>query len=193
MGYSTGAHSDQLVFALLAAGFATDCYDGQFFFDTGHPVIAADGSEATASNMTAGASTPWFLLDTSRALQAIIFQDHKPWEFVARDALTDENVFTKKEFQYGSDARSNVGYGLWQLAHGSKATLDAANYEAARSGMMSMKGDHGRPLGVLPNLLVVPPSLEGAANKIVKNELTGGGNTNEWAGTAEVLVVPWLA
>lgn len=29
---------------------------------------------------------------------------------MARDALTDENVFTKKEFQYGSDARSNVGY-----------------------------------------------------------------------------------
>ncbi len=193
MGYSTGAHSDQLVFSLLSAGFTTDCFDGQFFFDVDHPVIAADGSKTTTSNMTAGAAAPWFLLDTSRALLPIILQERKPWQFVARDALTDENVFTKKEFQYGSDARSNVGYGLWQLAHGSKAVLDATGYAAARTSMMSMKGDHGRPLGIIPNLLVVPPSLEGAANRIVKNELTGGGNTNEWAGTAEVLVVPWLA
>ncbi|MBC7336983.1 MAG: Mu-like prophage major head subunit gpT family protein, partial [Clostridia bacterium] len=72
-------------------------------------------------------------------------------------------------------------------------TLDAAAYEAARGVLMGMKGDYGRPLGLRPNLLVVPPSLEGAANKIVKNALTTGGATNEWAGTAEVLVVPWLA
>lgn len=193
MGMSTKSHADRLVFALLAAGFTTESYDGQFFFDTDHPVLDEDGTEASVSNMTAGASTPWFLMSTKRPLKPIIYQSRKDWQFVARDALTDENVFTKKEFQYGSDARANVGFGLWQLAHGSKATLDPTNYEVARSAMMSMTGDHGRPLGIVPDLLVVPPSLEGAANKIVKNLLTGGGNTNEWAGTAEVLVVPWLA
>ena len=30
-------------------------------------------------------------------------------------------------------------------------------------------GDFGTPLGLVPNLLIVPPSLEAAANKIVKN------------------------
>jgi len=79
------------------------------------------------------------------------------------------------------------------MAHGSKATLNAANYEAARVAMTGMLGDHGRPPGIMPDLLMVPPSLEGATRRIVGNELTGGGNTNEWYNTAEVLVVPWLA
>jgi len=35
---------------------------------------------------------------------------------------------------------------------------------------MSMKGDHGRLLGVRPNLLVVPPSLESAGLKILNSE-----------------------
>jgi len=35
-------HPDELVFALIAAGFSTVCYDGQYFFDTDHPL--ADGS-----------------------------------------------------------------------------------------------------------------------------------------------------
>ena len=62
---------------------------------------------------------------------------------------------------------------------------------------MGMKGDYGRPLGILSGgakpLLVVPPSLESAARKLIDNQLASGGETNEWAGTAEVLVVPWLA
>jgi phage major head subunit gpT-like protein len=45
----------------------------------------------------------------------------------------------------------------------------------------------------MPDLLIVPPSLESAARKIVVNELGSGGETNEWAGTARVLVSPWLA
>lgn len=36
-------HPDELVFALMAAGFATLCFDGQYFFDTDHPL--ADGGE----------------------------------------------------------------------------------------------------------------------------------------------------
>lgn len=193
MGMSTMSKADQLTFALLKAGFATNCYDGQFFFDTDHPVIDASGNDGVISNMTAGAATPWYLLSTTRAIKPIIFQNRKDWQFVAKDNVTDDNVWSKKEFQYGSEARFNAGYGLWQMAHGSKVTLDAAGYEAARVAMTGMLGDHGRPLGIMPNLLVVPPSLEGAARRIVGNELTGGGNTNEWYNTAEVLVVPWLA
>ncbi|NOR63256.1 MAG: hypothetical protein GQ535_12280 [Rhodobacteraceae bacterium] len=193
MGMSTQSKSDLLTFGLLAEGFTTDCYDGQPFFDTDHPVLDKEGVEQPVSNMTAGASTPWFLMSTKRPLKPLIYQNRKPWQFVAKDALTDDNVFHKKEFIYGSDARANVGFGLWQLAHGSKATLNAANYEIARVAMSGMLGDHGRPLGIKPDLLVVPPSLEGAANKIVTNLLAAGGETNEWAGTAEVLVVPWLA
>ena len=36
----------------------------------------------------------------------------------------DDNVFFKKEFIYGVDARCNAGYGLWQLAFGSTGEAD---------------------------------------------------------------------
>jgi len=56
-----------------------------------------------------------------------------------------------------------------------------------------MKGDHGRPLGIMPNVLVVPPSLRENGLEILNAERDSGGATNVWRGTAELLVVPWLA
>ena len=41
MGQATRRHPEELIFGLLASGFATNCYDGQFFFDTDHPVTDA--------------------------------------------------------------------------------------------------------------------------------------------------------
>ena len=109
------------------------------------------------------------------------------------DNPDDPNVFNRKEFQYGVDGRSNVGFGFWQFAWGSKQTLDAAHYATGRAAIMGMKGDYGKPLGLVPDLLVVPPSLEGAGRQILQSQLVNGGESNQWAGTAELLVVPWLA
>nr|WP_295470261.1 Mu-like prophage major head subunit gpT family protein [Mesorhizobium sp.] len=81
----------------------------------------------------------------------------------------------------------------WQMAYGSKQTLNAANYEAARGAITGMTGDHGRPLGLVPDLLVVPPTLEGAGREILKSALVNGGESNKWANSAELLMVPWLA
>lgn len=193
MGMSSEAFRQQLVFDLLKAGFSTNCYDGQFFFDTDHPVLDDDGNEISVANTDGGSGTPWFLIDTNRALKPIILQERKNFEFVAKDQLTDDNVFNNKEFVYGTDARMNVGFGFWQFAWGSKQTLDASAYAAARAALTGMKGDYGRPLGLMPNLLVVPPSLESAGRRILNSEYGTGGVTNEWKGTAELLVVPWLA
>ncbi len=193
MGESVAAQPDVLSFALLKAGFSTACYDGQYYFDTDHPVLDESGAVTTVANTDGGAGTPWFLIDASRALKPIIFQDRRAPAFVAMDNPNDQNVFTKKEFQYGVDCRRNVGFGFWQFAWGSKQTLNAANYASARAAIGGMKGDYGRPLGLRPNLLVVPPSLESAGRKILNSEYASGGETNEWKGTAELLVVPWLA
>jgi len=117
-------------------------------------------------------------------------------DIVAKDKPTDDNVFDRNEYVYGVDGRYNVGYGFWQFAWGSKQTLDAAHYATGRGALMGMKGDYDRPLGVGGSgklILAVPPSLEGAALKIANNELGANGETNEWKGTCEVLVVPWLA
>jgi phage major head subunit gpT-like protein len=193
MGRATTAHPDLLSFALLKNGFDAECYDGQPFFDTDHPVLDEDGTPQSVSNTGGGSGTGWYLLDVSRAIKPIIFQERKKPEFVALDKVDDPNVFMKKEFLYGVDGRSNVGFGFWQMAYGSKQTLNAAAYATARAALAEMKGDHGRPLGLMPNLLVVPPSLESAGRKILNSELGSGGETNEWKGTAELLVVPWLA
>jgi len=56
-----------------------------------------------------------------------------------------------------------------------------------------MKGDFDRPLGLKPRLLIVPPSLEAAALKLLNSEYAAGGETNPWKGTAELMVTPWLA
>ncbi len=203
MGRAAGEHPDQLIFSLLSAGFATNCYDGQFFFDTDHPVgDGANGPVQSVSNMQSGAGPAWFLLDTSRALKPLIYQERRPYRLVNKDRPEDDNVFNNKEFVYGVDGRSNAGFGLWQLAFGSKAELTPANYEAARSAMMAFKGDEGRPLNIRPDVLVAPPSLEGAAMRLLNNgtrvEIVGENDTpvavqNEWANTAKPIVTAWVA
>ncbi|SDH91852.1 Mu-like prophage major head subunit gpT family protein [Roseospirillum parvum] len=195
MGRSVGAYPDEQVWGLLANGFSTPCYDGQPLFDADHPVLDADGAVQSVANTDAEAGTgePWFLLDLSRAIKPVIYQERKAFQFVSMTKETDENVFKRNEFLYGADGRSNVGFGLWQLAWGSKKTLDKAAYKAARQWMMGQKGDHGRPLGLRPTHLVVPPNLEGAALEILNAERDTAGATNVYKGTAQLLVVPWLA
>ena len=192
MGQNAALHPDELVFQLLKDGFTKTCYDGQYFFDTDHPVLV-DGVEQSVSNMQAGSSTPWFLLDTTKPIKPLIYQLRRAYEFVAMDDPKDDNVFSKKQFLYGVDGRGAAGYGLWQMAFGSKATLNNTNFQLARSAMMSLKKDNGLPLNVTPNLLVVPPSLEAAADEVVKAERKANGATNTDRNKAEVLVVPLLA
>lgn len=193
MGESIAAHPDQLIWGLLRLAFETECYDGQYFFDTDHPVLDENGELTTVSNSGGGAGEPWFLMSTRRALKPLIFQERRKPEFVAKDNPDDENVFERKEFVYGTDMRCNVGFGFWQMAYGSKQPLSTANFVEGRQGMMGMKGDYGRPLGIVPDLLVVGPSLEQEAEEILKADRNAAGATNTQKGKVEMLVVPWLA
>jgi phage major head subunit gpT-like protein len=193
LGRSAAEFPDELVWPLLNAGLTTECYDGQYFFDTDHPVLDADGVEQSVSNFGGGSGTPWFLLDVTRAIKPFIFQSRRPAQFVAKDNPQDERVFMNKEFTYGVDMRCNAGYGLWQLAYASKQTLNAENYAAARAAMMSMKGDYGRQLRIRPTLLVVPPSLESKALEVLKAERDAAGATNVYMNTAQWHVEPLLA
>lgn len=193
MAQEAKTHPDELVFSLLAAGFSTLCYDGQFFFDTDHPVRAADGSMTTWSNSAGGAGTAWYLLDLSRPIKPIIFQKRRDYTLAAMDSPTDEAVFTRKEYRYGVEARCNVGYGLPQLAYASKQTLDATNYAAARAALGSVKGDGGKVLAVKGTHLIVPPSLEKAGAEVLTAARTTNGADNVMVGTAKLVVCPWLA
>lgn len=195
MGRSAAENPDKLTFGLIKNGPSTLCYDGQYFFDTDHPVIAEDGSTTSQSNWdnNSGSGTPWYLFDTSRAIKPVIFQDRKKPNFVAKTSETDDNVFDRKEFVYGVDSRCNVGFGLWQLAYGSRKGLTEDNLIAAYTAMTERTGDHGRPLGVKPTVLLVPPSLEWAARKIVNATTLANGADNILKGVVTVEVSPWLA
>lgn len=196
MGRAAKAHADQLVFGLLAAGETTTCYDGQNFFDTDHPVypnVDGTGTATLVSNLQAGTGPAWYLLDTSRALKPLIFQERTAPELEALTSTQDEMVFMSDTYRYGIRYRCNAGFGFWQLAYKSKAALDADNFNAAMAAMMQAKADGGRPLGVKPTTLVVPPSLRADAMALIEAQLTTGGASNPNYKAVEVIVSPWLA
>jgi phage major head subunit gpT-like protein len=191
LGRLTAQHREELVFGLLAQGFTAEGYDGQPFFDTAHPLMGGNGVTLW-SNLQAGAGPAWFLLDTSRAVRPIIWQQRKSYDLVAKADPDDDNVFFNKEHIYGVDARVNAGFGLPQLAFASKADLTEANYAAARAAMQGFRNSDGRRLGIVPTTLVVPPELEAAALHLVNTETKDGGGSNPWKGTAELIVSPFL-
>ncbi|WP_154124173.1 Mu-like prophage major head subunit gpT family protein [Grimontia hollisae] len=194
MGYAASTHPDEELFALMAAGFTTACYDGQNFFDADHPVKDPEsGADVSVSNMQAGSGAAWFLLDTRRPLKPFIFQRRREYDINAKtDAGQSDHVFMAKEYVYGVDGRGNWGFGFWQQAFGSKAALTGDNFDAAMQDMMAFKSDEGRPLGIMPDLLIVGPSNRAAAKKVVEAENKAQGESNTNFKAVEVLVVPWL-
>lgn len=136
---------DDLCIDMLQNGHANTCWDGQFFFDTDHPVDFYDAGAGTYSNKLVGA-----------------------------------------------------GYGL--------AADPVGAYAAARAAMMKFKGESGRPLKVIPNLMIVPPDLERYALQVANAQLTaqaiknvagaenvgGAAVTNVYQGTITVVVEPRL-
>jgi phage major head subunit gpT-like protein len=121
-------HMDELVFNLLANGFTTTCYDGQYFFDTDH----SSGLSGTQSN---------------------------------------------------------------------KGTLplDATALQSAITAMMKFKDDRGKLLGVVPDVLVVPPDLQWTAMELLESTYwpeewtsTTRLSSNVLKGKLDLIVSPYL-
>lgn len=126
-GFSSKQLPDEIDADLKNGAFAGICYDGQYFYDTDHPV--------------AGASV------------------------------------------------SNKGTAALSAATTAAA---AASYGAARTAIMSITDDEGRPLALIPDVLEVPPALEATARLICESDKLTDQSPNPWKGTAEVLVNPRL-
>lgn len=199
MGRAVEAHPDQLVFSLLKDGRTALCYDGQPFFSTAHKVLNEKGKEVSVSNLSddAGSGPTWYVLETRRALKPLIFQNRKSPNFVAITSETDDNVFNRAQYVYGVDARRNAGFGFWQLAHASNKPMTAENLKAAITAMETQTGDHGRPLGISPNLLVVPKALRFTAKKLLEADLVPNAagtatESNDVKDALDLLVADWL-
>jgi len=94
----------------------------------------------------------------------------------------DGEPFFSTEHKVGKKKVSNKGT--------EKLTLAA--YIAARAAMMSLTNSKGEPLGLVPDVLVVPPALDAAARDILVADYING-TKNTMQGTAKPLVAPQLA
>lgn len=194
-GQSATDLKNDLVFQALSAGFASTCYDGQYFFDTDHPVYPAENGTGVAvnvSNVQAGAGAPWVLLCTKRAASPIYLQERVPAQFESITSAQNGNVFDLDVYSFGGRWRGEAAYGFWQCAFGSKAALDATNFNAAYTAMMKFAGDGGRKLGIVPDMLVTGPDNMAAAEALLKALQNANGSSNTNYQKVQLVVTPWM-
>ncbi|OWS76301.1 head protein [Pantoea sp. VS1] len=192
-GQSAAELPADIIGRLLSGGFTSLCYDGQYFFDTDHPVgkgvqsnkstkklavtslaaaqagygaaraamrnfkdnegenlriqpgllvvppaledvanylMTADRFPDNTPNTYKGTAkvlvwpglatdTEWYLFDVSKPVKPIVYQERKKPVFVEQTDMDSDQVFLNKKFKFGAEARSNGGYGFWQMAFGS--------------------------------------------------------------------------
>lgn len=63
--------------------------------------------------------TAWFLLDTTKPVKPFVYQERKAPVFVEQIDPQADDVFNRKKFKFGAEARAAGGYGFWQMAWGS--------------------------------------------------------------------------
>lgn len=82
----------------------------------------------------------------------------------------------------GGETMSNLG----------DKVLNRTNFLAYRAEMRALTNDEGQPLHIVPNLLVVPPTLESAARELLVKETLATGESNDTKGMCDYIVADWL-
>ena len=71
-------------------------------------------------------ATAWFLMDCSKPLKPLIYQERRKPEFKEQTSVMGRNVpdsvFMQDEYRYGVDCRAEAAFGHWQTAYGSDGT-----------------------------------------------------------------------
>jgi phage major head subunit gpT-like protein len=145
LGKVVAEFNDVKVAETIEAGNSALCWDGQYFFDTDHPVDVDSSAAGTYSNNLVGAA-----------------------------------------YDLSADPKGAFG--------------------AARKAMMKFKRDDGRPMGLTPNILMVPPDLEDAGmvaieaglisqkimNVAANENVANAAVSNVYQGKATLIVNPHL-
>ncbi len=114
------------------------------------------------------------------------------------DALTNptsDHVWKYDEYLYGACCRFAAAYGFWQTAYASNQVLNGTNVEAAAETMMGFKDALGRPLGIVPDCIVVHPGNWAEAMRLYDADLISDGTnyvSNIHKGRWKVIVSEWL-
>jgi len=77
------------------------------------------GTATLLVNPRLTSTTQWMLHVTNRPLKPFVYQERKAPVFVQQTTMEAENVFMRKKFRFGAEARAAGGYGLWQMSYGS--------------------------------------------------------------------------
>lgn len=138
------------------------------------------------------------------------------FEMMGREAAKWPDVVLAKALKAGGTAIHYDGQPFFNASHpvdpddSSKGTysndrttfdLTPDNYAAARADFLGRVNDHGNPMGLIPDLLIVPPQLETTAKRILESDLiaravgasAAAADTNVNKGTAKWLMIPELA
>ena len=63
--------------------------------------------------------TAWFLHVTNMPVKPFIYQERKAPVFVSQTGMDNDDVFNKRQYKFGAEARAAGGYGFWQMSVGS--------------------------------------------------------------------------
>ncbi|MEO6217755.1 MAG: Mu-like prophage major head subunit gpT family protein [Sphingomonas sp.] len=168
---------DRLLTAALIAGISTPCFDNQNFFDASHPNFDEAGT-TYSNNNAAGTVQPWYLLDLSKPLKPLIMQKREEPHFWMTINPEDSVVAETGKFGAWGEARGAAGYSMPFLAYRSTATLNAANYVAARDAMAAYVDDVGDPRGIVADTCVFGVSNRAASDDLFGKQNLAGGESN---------------
>lgn len=98
--------------------------------DVANTLYTADRLEDGKANLYKGmfrpivsprltSATAWFLLDVSKVIKPFVYQERKAPVFVQQTDPEADDVFSRKKFKFGAEARAAAGYGFWQTCYGS--------------------------------------------------------------------------
>lgn len=175
---------DRLIAEALISGHLRPAFDNQNFFDASHPNYDEAGS--TYSNVNnAGAVQPWYLVDLSKPLKPFIFQTREEPHFWMTTNPNDTYVAETGKFGMWAEARGAAGYTMPFLAYKSTATLNEANFVAARDIMAAYVDQVGDPRGISATHIVYGVSNRAAADNLFKKMNLAGGESNIYFGAVE--------
>ncbi|HEC80447.1 MAG TPA: head protein [Firmicutes bacterium] len=96
-----------------------------------------------------------------------------------------QNFFDDEHQEGKSPVQSNKG----------TVALSVDSYADARAKMMRLVDDQNKPMGIVPDTIVVPPELEETARLIIASDYYPSGSSmaaNPWKNSAELIVTPYL-
>lgn len=207
MGVEAAAHDGDLVTQAILAGLtnsaAGKCYDGKPFFHTEHYLeFDEDGvgieTGAKFSNILTDPDNPdapyWIAGEFRKPIRPFLLQDRQAPEFISRTALTDENVYSAREFEFSIDKRVAVGFTIPQLAVACNYPLTQENFEKVRVMIQGMKGTEGKKkLGLDVSHVLVGLEHNAAAEDLFDTQINTQGGRSKYYGKVAIKYLPELS